>query len=172
MYALIILFIHILREPCGPTADSDLLLLGVGAAHFLRLEFASGSEISIPFAKDLNSLARLAMLRRKSTHLPPVLDGNTVCRERSGTVQSPQVTDLWANTAIEDDLFSGLRVCNSISYCNTAKSYDAGIGFELFRPRVRAVQYILARFRIHRSDVTRTVQSLTNWPVFQTLMTL
>ena len=70
MYALINLFIHVLQKPGNPTAQSDLTLMEIGAAHFLRLEFATASEISFPFVKELVNMAQLAMANSKRLPLP------------------------------------------------------------------------------------------------------
>ncbi|KAH7068618.1 fungal-specific transcription factor domain-containing protein [Paraphoma chrysanthemicola] len=71
MYALINLFIHVLRAPDLPTAQSDVTLLEIGAAHFLRLDYATASEIPCSFAKDLVSLARSTVAKSKSAPQVP-----------------------------------------------------------------------------------------------------
>lgn len=40
---------------------SDLSLLEIGAGHFARLEFATHSEISLSFVKDMAAFARTAV---------------------------------------------------------------------------------------------------------------
>jgi hypothetical protein len=84
MYALINLFIYILQRPNAHTVQSDLTLLDIGAAHFSRLEFATESECSFPFARDLVSLARDVVAKAKAAAphiLPQLVDhsNSTTC---------------------------------------------------------------------------------------------
>lgn len=72
MYSLINLFIHILQHPDISTVQSDLALMDIGAAHFARLEFVTDSEVPIPFAKDIASLARTAVKYHKTLSSRPV----------------------------------------------------------------------------------------------------
>ncbi|TVY34894.1 putative transcriptional regulatory protein [Lachnellula occidentalis] len=58
---LINLFVHVLKHPTAPSAPSDITLMEVVAGHFARLEFASSGELSFSFARELSSLARLAV---------------------------------------------------------------------------------------------------------------
>ncbi|KAH0828549.1 putative fungal specific transcription factor [Fonsecaea pedrosoi] len=67
--AVIDLFIHILQAPESPTVQSDLSLLDIGAGHFARVEFATNSEISTSFVKQLASFARVAVKHAKSAIL-------------------------------------------------------------------------------------------------------
>lgn len=69
MYALINLFVHILRQP-NESTQSDLNLLEIGAAHFSRLELATESEVSFPFVRDLVALARTTVTKAKIGILP------------------------------------------------------------------------------------------------------
>ncbi|EXJ70411.1 uncharacterized protein A1O5_06479 [Cladophialophora psammophila CBS 110553] len=63
MYALINLFIYILQNPQRPSIQSDLALMEVGAGYFARVKFATGSGISISFAREMATLAREATER-------------------------------------------------------------------------------------------------------------
>jgi len=66
MYAIINLFIFILQNPDHSRVRSDLALMDIGAGHFARLEFATDSEISIPFVKEMAALARDAIRYARS----------------------------------------------------------------------------------------------------------
>jgi len=57
MYALINLFVCILQAPREPRIQSDLALMDVGAGYFARIQFATASEISFSFAKEMAALA-------------------------------------------------------------------------------------------------------------------
>ncbi|EXJ53348.1 uncharacterized protein A1O5_13419 [Cladophialophora psammophila CBS 110553] len=61
IYALINLFIYILQTPQQPRIQSDLALMDVGAGHFARMQFATDSEISFSFAKEMAALAHEAV---------------------------------------------------------------------------------------------------------------
>jgi len=61
IYALINLFIYILQAPREPRVQSDLALMDVGAGHFARIQFATASEISFTFAKEMATLAHGAV---------------------------------------------------------------------------------------------------------------
>jgi hypothetical protein len=61
MYALITLFIYILQAPREPHIQSDLALMDVGVGHFARIQFATASEISFSFAKEMSNLAHEAV---------------------------------------------------------------------------------------------------------------
>ena len=52
------LFIHIIRDATAPSAVSDLSLLEAVVGHFSRLEYASGGEVSITFAREATNIAR------------------------------------------------------------------------------------------------------------------
>lgn len=58
MFALINLFICVLKFPTAPTSNSDLALLDMVAGHFGHMEFITTSELSFPFAREAASLAR------------------------------------------------------------------------------------------------------------------
>jgi hypothetical protein len=62
---LINLFVHVLKNPLLPTVQSDIALMDMAAGHFARLEFASFGQLSFSFAREISSLARLAV--RKAT---------------------------------------------------------------------------------------------------------
>ena len=59
------LFIHVLQAPGLPSVESDLLLMELGASHFIRLELITQSQISTPFAKDITRMARSVVERAK-----------------------------------------------------------------------------------------------------------
>ncbi|KIW27762.1 uncharacterized protein PV07_07470 [Cladophialophora immunda] len=63
IYALINLFIYILQNPQRFGIQSDLALMEVGAGYFARVKFATSSEISISFAREMATLAREATER-------------------------------------------------------------------------------------------------------------
>lgn len=68
MYALINLFIYILQSPQRPGIQSDLALMEVGAGYFARVKFATSSEISISFAREMAAVAREATERAQGRH--------------------------------------------------------------------------------------------------------
>lgn len=70
MNALIHLFIHTLERPHLSTAKSDVALIEFGAGHFARLEYDTNSEYSVPFARSIANLARLAVERTNMAPLP------------------------------------------------------------------------------------------------------
>lgn len=57
IFALINLFIYILQNPKHPRIQSDLTLMDVGAGYFARLKFATDSEFSIDFPKEIAVLS-------------------------------------------------------------------------------------------------------------------
>ncbi|KAJ5746512.1 hypothetical protein N7520_011694 [Penicillium odoratum] len=58
MFALINLFICVLKSPTAPSSNSSLALLDMAAGHFGHMEFITTSELSFPFAREAASLAR------------------------------------------------------------------------------------------------------------------
>lgn len=89
IYALINLFICILRDPNHSRVDAALSLLDVGAGFFARLKIASNSTISIQFAKQLALLAH-AVVERNAKGLA----GADYFPERLGRCdQSPVLRD-------------------------------------------------------------------------------
>jgi hypothetical protein len=68
--ALINLFIYILQNPNHPRVQSDLTLMDVGAGYFARLKFATDSEFSIDFAKEIAVLAY--GVSNDNSHVSPV----------------------------------------------------------------------------------------------------
>ncbi|OAL39604.1 hypothetical protein AYO20_01001 [Fonsecaea nubica] len=68
MYALINLFIYILQNPNRYGIQSDLALMEVGAGYFARVKFATASEISISFAREIATLSREATERAHGLH--------------------------------------------------------------------------------------------------------
>jgi hypothetical protein len=65
IHALVNLFIYILQHPDLPRVQKDLTLLDLGAGHFAHLEFITDSEISVPFVKEMASLASKAVTRAR-----------------------------------------------------------------------------------------------------------
>jgi len=106
LYALINLFIHILQHPELPSAQSDLALMDIGAAHFARLEFATDAEISMAFVKEIAALARTAVRRAKT--LPPrSIDGSLGVRGGDPLAQPPRHTPGAIPEQIDIDGFEG-----------------------------------------------------------------
>lgn len=58
---LINLFVHVLKNPLLPTAQSDIALMDMIAGHFARLEFASSGQLVFSFAREVSTLARQAI---------------------------------------------------------------------------------------------------------------
>lgn len=52
------LFVLILQDSDPDSAQSNLVLIDVGAGYFARLEFSSESSICIPLIKEMSRLAR------------------------------------------------------------------------------------------------------------------
>ncbi|KAH0846011.1 putative fungal specific transcription factor [Fonsecaea pedrosoi] len=75
MYALINLFIYILQNPNRYGIQSDLALMEVGAGYFARVKFATASEISISFAREIATLAREATERAHRLHPSSTVSG-------------------------------------------------------------------------------------------------
>lgn len=63
LWAVICLFVHVLKAPKALSAASDLVLLDVAAGYFSRLEFATQSHMAYPFIKDLPRFARKVVER-------------------------------------------------------------------------------------------------------------
>ena len=82
MVGLINLFIHILKFPGLPSAQSDVALLDVITGHFGHMEFVTSSELRFCFAREAAALAHTTVRRsRKETYespttLPTLIDGN------------------------------------------------------------------------------------------------
>lgn len=76
IWALINMFIHVLQNPSSPVVSSDLALMDIGTAHFSRLELATDSDLSFPFARDLTRLARAAVDHSRAAPKLPEYEGN------------------------------------------------------------------------------------------------
>ena len=101
------LFIHILQAPSLPTVDSDLLLMEIGASHFIRLELITQSQISTPFAKDITRMARSVVERARNSEkqvvnadLPTFERSDILPNDPSGMLDltAPQVRDFADNS--------------------------------------------------------------------------
>lgn len=66
LFSLVNVFVHVLMEPDRSTVETDLSLIDIGVAHFLRLELLTESKISLPFSKDLAKLAQKAVKHSKT----------------------------------------------------------------------------------------------------------
>lgn len=77
IYAVINLFIYVVKNPSLPTAMSDLGLLDVCAGHFGYIEFLTSSQVSISLPRDAASVAS-RIVRAAKTNEPertPAADG-------------------------------------------------------------------------------------------------
>ncbi|KAJ2905583.1 hypothetical protein MKZ38_004877 [Zalerion maritima] len=119
-YAIINLFIHILQNPSHPNVRSDVALMDIGVGHFARLEFATNSEISVPFMKEMAALTRDAIRYRRSDGLrnssecaasgvrkdlstAPDSQGMADGRATQIPVHSGQEDFPWSNDGLADD---------------------------------------------------------------------
>lgn len=94
IYALLNLFIYILQNPDHPNVNSDVALMDIGAGHFARLEFATDSQISVPFAKEVAALARDVVSRAKVDSLKnPKEAMNTTPGNVKSTLPTPEAAD-------------------------------------------------------------------------------
>ena len=94
MYALINLFICILRDLNHSRVDNALSLMEVGAGYFARLKIASNSKISIQFAKELALLAHAIVHRNAKGLVGADHAASDPFSERlSSSDQSPVVQD-------------------------------------------------------------------------------
>lgn len=66
LYALIALFVHILRNPTATETASDLALMNVAVGYFSRLELATDMMFVYQFIQDATSIARFVVDRAKS----------------------------------------------------------------------------------------------------------
>lgn len=82
LWAQINLSIYVFEKPELPTAQSDMTLLDIGAAHFSRVEFVT--EASFPFARDMASLARNFVPRARSSTVSTATGKNSVCYDLPG----------------------------------------------------------------------------------------
>jgi hypothetical protein len=58
IHAFVGLFIYVIGNPKLPSVQSDLALLDVAAGYFGRLEFVTGSKVSLAFGRDIAAIAR------------------------------------------------------------------------------------------------------------------
>ncbi len=72
MIGLINLFIHVLKFPTLPSTRSDIALLEVAAGYFSHMDFATSSELSFPFARDVAALARQTVNKASESDVPVV----------------------------------------------------------------------------------------------------
>jgi hypothetical protein len=72
MFALINLFICVLKNMRSDIVHSDLSLLDMAVGHFARLEIVTSYELSFPFGREVASLARQSVT---SINEPPALSG-------------------------------------------------------------------------------------------------
>ena len=91
MFALINLFVFILKNPASPLIHSDLALLDMVAGHFGHMEFLTSSLLSFPFARETASLARSSVLRAARTSSEALVTSN-VAMETDSASNEEQVT--------------------------------------------------------------------------------
>ena len=113
MFALINLFIHILRDLQSSRLSPDLALMDLGAGFFARLQFATDSEISIPFAKDMAALAHSAVENFQNNSINA---RNESCLNSSSTPQPlVEKADNLATHNHLDDFWQSMNVNNRVS---------------------------------------------------------
>lgn len=66
---LLNLFTHVLRDPTGPSVQTDIGLLDMAAGYFGYLDYSTMSQFSVSFAKDVTQLARTAVEKSKRSHM-------------------------------------------------------------------------------------------------------
>lgn len=59
------LFVNTLKTPNDPSAMSDVALMEIIAGNFARLEYASGGQLTITFARELADFARGLLSARR-----------------------------------------------------------------------------------------------------------
>lgn len=59
------MFVHVLKNPTLPSANSDISLMDVIVGHFGYLEYASESELVFPFPREIVSHARVVVKRAR-----------------------------------------------------------------------------------------------------------
>ena len=63
------LFISVLKQTTLATADADVALLDTCAGHFGYLDYATSSELAVPFVKDSAALARNTVQRTRGIRM-------------------------------------------------------------------------------------------------------
>ncbi|KAH9203248.1 hypothetical protein DL95DRAFT_419200 [Leptodontidium sp. 2 PMI_412] len=75
LFSPIKVFVHVLLEPDSPTVNTDLSLIDLGIAHFLRLDLSTDHKISFHFLRILqslrNKLSNTASQLPNSSKIPP-----------------------------------------------------------------------------------------------------
>lgn len=102
LYASVNLFVHILQNPECTSAQSNLVLLDIAAGFFARLEFATDGNLSLPFARDIATLARQAVEnhRTAANSLPDAeLAGQPASVIAEPMLETPFIGDASALTA-------------------------------------------------------------------------
>lgn len=110
------LFIHVLQRPLDSSVHKDLTLLDIATSHFARLEYASDSQISFEFVKEVAVLARDTVTRAKErANVGPWRDSASL------TSQPPEpraVAAQDAHTEFRDDLDTEWNVRCPFSFCH------------------------------------------------------
>jgi hypothetical protein len=107
IFALTNLFINILQNPTHPRIQSDLALMDVGAGYLARLKFATDSEVSVDFAKDIAALAH--GVANDKSHGSPMADNvpdNDLSRVRPVVTGGMEGRMSGAESAIPPDVNS------------------------------------------------------------------
>ena len=113
IYALINLFIYILQNPKKPGIQSDLALMEVGAGYFARVKFATASEISIDFARELAIIAREATERAHGPHIDQSSVAGDQQLSRLPEKLLENVTVAGQHLVVEDQSFNDQTVVSS-----------------------------------------------------------
>lgn len=94
IYAVINLFIYIVKSPSLPSATSDLGLLDVCAGHFGFIEFLTSSRVSISLPRDgANAASKIVRLAKTiESERTPAAD--VVVQIHSGYDYQPQPSDM------------------------------------------------------------------------------
>jgi hypothetical protein len=120
IYALINLFICILRDVRHSRVDAALSLMDVGTGFFARLKLASNSTICIQFAKEMASLAHAVVDRATNSHV----DVNYLRERLSRPDQSPALQGSVLAQSVEESQLRPSGHSNQVSTAPTISCRD------------------------------------------------
>lgn len=104
IYALVSLFIHLLKAPSSDSAPSDIVMTEIAAGFFARLEFATDAVVCIPFLKEVPRYARHVVERAKCNTVPTTAQKGG----QQHAIDSALTIDERRETADEQDVSLGV----------------------------------------------------------------
>ena len=113
IYAVINLFIYILKDPTLSTATADLGLLDVCAGHFGYIEFLTSSQVSISLPREAANVASKAVKEARAKESEPTSVEATAHYERRGNESRARTHDIGSSNfdSLESDATAISDVC-------------------------------------------------------------